>query len=229
MSGQVARSEETAEALAELVRAQGTAVGSDSRMVEAYLSDLVPGASGAIAALSAAAGVGVPRDLLNADKASRMLFGQLVSRLIEQKSLSEPAASWAVEAWARALGVAGIQGADSGLESVEPAGSSRSGSVREASQPDESDRVEAQETRYADEGRGLPAENAKTTIEPPTTVASEDGASDRYRPINPSWLLWALALLGVAVALAANGLPGVAVPAAASGLFCLLVFVKSQT
>jgi len=164
----IARGSEAAAALVQLVRAQGAEIGSDPRRVEAFLADLVPGAVGAIAALTAACSAGIPGEISAAPVYSSFLETRLVKRLVQERCLAENAAEYSVRSWAAAL-----QCLPDG--SIQAAAAADSGSA--------DTRVEAQPIRPSDARLpGQPTRRSKPAPDVPSRTVKDTHPAVTYRP-----------------------------------------------
>jgi sugar lactone lactonase YvrE len=93
--------------LADLLRRYGPSLREDPRRTEALLRDLCGDDRREISVILGAMRERVPNDLLGSQHGvpKGILISRLVKRLEDNQGLSPPAARWAVESWALALGV----------------------------------------------------------------------------------------------------------------------------
>lgn len=94
--------------LRRIVAKHGKQIGSDSKRCESLLNDLCGSYRREINVLVIASEEGVPLDLLKGAAAMplELLLTRLEKRLEDQTAMTAEAASWAVESWALALGMA---------------------------------------------------------------------------------------------------------------------------
>lgn len=96
------------EALGRIVATYGPGVADEPRRVEALLRDMAGAHRAEVAALSVAAAEGVGPALTTSSQGlTASLVERLTRQLRENRALADDAARWAVETWARVLGVAG--------------------------------------------------------------------------------------------------------------------------
>ncbi len=94
-------------ALDRLLKQFGPGLAAQPDRLRSLLQDECPTAKREIAALMQAMDEGIPEDLLRVTSGEpfESLGPRLAKRLSEQKALAREAADWAVQAWARALGM----------------------------------------------------------------------------------------------------------------------------
>lgn len=106
--------------LREIVARQGQSVAHDARRCEGLLKDYSAQHRREVSVLVSALEEHIPQDLLGAPAGTprAVLLKRLARRLSDNRALSEPAAAWAVNSWALALGII----SDDELKAVEEAG-----------------------------------------------------------------------------------------------------------
>jgi hypothetical protein len=112
--------EQPREKLREVVARHGQSVIHDARRCEGLLRDYSARYRREVSVLVSALEEHVPEDLLGAPAGTprAVLLKRLARRLSDNRALSEPAAAWAVNSWARALGLI----SDDELKAVEEVG-----------------------------------------------------------------------------------------------------------
>jgi hypothetical protein len=98
--------EKVRDTLHRLIQHYGASVIDDPRRCMGMLNDLCPHDRREVHILSSALREGIPAALLATQTHSSpiLLVSRLAKKLEEQLGMSEPAARWAVESWAVALG-----------------------------------------------------------------------------------------------------------------------------
>ena len=160
--------------LRELVARHGPSVVRDARRCEALLRDHAGEYRREVSVLVAALEEHAPQDMLDAPAAMprELLLARMARRLCDHLALSEPAARWAVNSWALALGLVG----DEELRAVER----RSGVTARADDRDEAPRADAAGAT-TDRPTSAPAHTSAPDAAP--LVVSADGGGD-YASIN---------------------------------------------
>ncbi len=99
--------EQPRQKLRELVTRHGSSVVGDARRFEGLLNDYSGEHRREVSVLVSALEEHVPQDMLAAAASTppAVLLARMTRRLSEQRALSEPAAAWAVNSWALALGL----------------------------------------------------------------------------------------------------------------------------